>query len=166
MQAELDPNQEQPLPGLILIATDASPAAAKAVEVGLELAAARASNVVFVHFSAAARPLFDAHPEAGPSQAEIEAADPVLRAAADAARVRAIQFTLKLHGAEHAAGDIAAALAGMASGLDASMIVLGTRGHGAIASAVLGSVSRTLLSFSSVPVVVVHPGDDQARSVD
>jgi len=148
---------------LIVIATDGSAAAAKAVEVGLELAAAQASDVVFVHFSPAAGPLFAANPQEGPSQAEIEAADPVLRAAAEAARTRRVQAKLELV-AENGAGDIAASLAGMARGLDASMIVVGTRGHGGIASAVLGSVSRSLLSFSDVPVVVVHAGNDPAQS--
>lgn len=151
--------------GLIVIATDGSAAAAKAVEVGLELAAAQASDVVFVHFSRAAGPLFAANPEAGPSQSEIEAADPVLRAAAEAARARRVQAKLKLV-AEIGAGDIAASLAGMAQGLDASLIVVGTRGHGGIASAVLGSVSRSLLSFSDLPVVVVHAGNDRAQSAD
>ena len=84
---------------LIVIATDGSAAAAKAVEVGLELAAAQASDVVFVHFSPAAGPLFAANPQEGPSQAEIEAADPVLRAAAEAARTRRVQAKLELGGA-------------------------------------------------------------------
>jgi nucleotide-binding universal stress UspA family protein len=149
---------------LILVATDGSAAAAKAVEVGLDLAVARASDVVFVHYSpAAAGPLFDANPEAGPSQTEVEAADPVLRAAAEAARARGVQATLELV-SEHGAGDLAASLAGTASGLGASMIIVGTRGHGAIASAVLGSVSRSLLGFSDIPVVVVHAGQDRAQS--
>lgn len=151
--------------GLIVIATDGSAAAAKAVEVGLDLAVARANDVVFVHFSPAARPLLAANPEAGPSQAAVEAADPVLGAAAEAARERGVQATLKIMD-EESAGDLAATLAGIASGLDATMIVVGTRGHGAIASAVLGSVSRTLLSFSDLPVLVAHAGQDRAQSAD
>jgi len=152
--------------GLIVIATDGSAAATKAVEVGLELAAARASDVVFVHFSPVAGPLYASHPEAGPSQAEIEAADPVLRAAAEAARARRVHAKLELLVAEHGTGDIADSIAGMAQGLDASMIVVGTRGHGGIASAVLGSVSLDLLKFSELPVVVVHTGHGRAQSAD
>jgi len=151
--------------GLIVIATDGSAAAVKAVEVGLAQAVAQASDVVFVHFSPAAGPLFDANPKAGPSQAEVEAADPVLRAAAEAARARGVQARLEILD-EHGAGDLAASLVGIASGSDASMIIVGTRGHGAIASAVLGSVSRSLLSFSTVPVLVVHAGQDQAQSAE
>jgi Universal stress protein family len=48
--------------GVIVVATDGSAAAVKAVEVGLGLAVAQASDVVFVHFSPAAGPLFDANP--------------------------------------------------------------------------------------------------------
>ena len=151
--------------GLIVIATDGSAAAVKAVEVGLDLAVAQASDVVFVHFSAAAGPLFDANPKAGPSQAEVEAADPVLRAAAEAARARGVQARLEILD-EHGAGDLAASLVGIASGSGASMIIVGTRGHGAIASAVLGSVSRSLLSFSTIPVLVVHAGHDRAQSAE
>ncbi len=150
---------------LLVIATDGSAAAAKAVEVGLDLAVAQTSDVVFVHFSPAAGPLFDANPMAGPSQTEVEAADPVLRAAAEAARARGVQATLDLRD-EHGAGDLAASLAGMASGLGATMIIVGTRGHGAIASAVLGSVSRNLLTFSDLPVLVVHAGHGRAQSAE
>ena len=150
--------------GLIVIATDGSAAAVKAVEVGLDLAVAQASDVVFVHFSPAARPLFDANPKAGPSQAEVEAADPVLRAAAEAARARGVKARLEILD-EHGAGDVAASLVGIAGSV-ASMIIVGTRGHGAIASAVLGSVSRSLLSFSTVPVLVVHAGHDEAQSAE
>lgn len=149
--------------GLIVIATDGSTAATKAVEVGLELAAAQATDVVFVHVSPAAGPLFAADPEAGPSQEKIEEADSVLRAAAEAARARGVQAKLEILD-EHGTGDIAATLAGIADGLDARMIVVGTRGRGAIGSAVLGSVSRSLLSISNLPVLVVHAGHDRAQS--
>lgn len=143
--------------GLIVIATDGSAAATKAVEVGLGIAGGQRGGVVFVHYSPLAEALFDADPQTGPSQAAIEQADPVLRAAAEAARALEVPVQLELH-SEHRAGDIAASLAGLALGLDAVMIVVGTRGHGAAAGALLGSVSRSLLSLSDLPVVVVHAG--------
>ncbi len=146
--------------GRILIATDGSPPATAAVEVGLEIAAARGAEVVFVHFSPAAGPLFEADPVRGPSQAEIEASDPVLRAAAEAARRRGVAARLEIAD-EHGADNIAAAIVGMAEGLDAGTIVVGTRGRGALASALLGSVARAVLELATMPVVVVH-----ARGVD
>lgn len=147
------------MPGsVIVIATDGSAAAQKAVEVGLGLAAAQGSEVVFIHSAPEiAHALFEASPETGPSQASIEAADGVLKAAADAARERDVMARVELAG-DHGAGDIAAWVAGVAEGVNAGMIVVGTRGRGAIGSTVLGSVSRSLLSYSELPVVVVHAG--------
>lgn len=36
------------------------------------------------------------------------------------------------------------------------MIVLGSRGHGALANSVLGSVSRGVVAHATVPVLVVR----------
>ena len=52
----------------------------------------------------------------------------------------------------------AARLAAVATGEHADFIVVGTRGRGRISSAVLGSVSRELLSHAPCPVLVVPPG--------
>jgi nucleotide-binding universal stress UspA family protein len=142
----------------IIIAVDGSPAADEALGVGLDLASVQQASVMLVHFSPVAHDLFDRHPDEGPSQDEIKAADPVLRAAAEAAAARGVQADVEIAD-EHGAGDIAAAIAGIADGVDADLIVVGTRGRGAVASAVLGSVSQGLLTLSTRPVVVVHAGD-------
>lgn len=49
------------------------------------------------------------------------------------------------------------------SALDASLLVVGSRGRGAIASAVLGSVSAYCASHSDVPVVIVPDSADSAK---
>jgi nucleotide-binding universal stress UspA family protein len=146
--------------GRIVIAVDGSKPALKALDVALDIAAAQQSKVTLVHFSSAARELFEANPEEGPSQQEIKAADTVLRSAAEAAAARGVETDLEIVD-EHGTGDIAAAIAGIADGLDADLIVVGTRGRGAVAGAVLGSVSHGLLGISTRPVVVVHGGDEK-----
>jgi nucleotide-binding universal stress UspA family protein len=140
---------------MILIAVDGSPAADRATDIGLELATAQGACVVFLHFSRIAEELFVRNPEHGPSQDEIEAADRVLHDAAAKARAREIPFELEIVD-EHGAGNMAAVISGIAEGRSARLVVVGTRGRGPISGAVLGSVSHALLSYSRLPVVVVH----------
>lgn len=52
---------------------------------------------------------------------------------------------------------LAAMLAHAAEDVDASLIVVGTRGHGSVASAMLGSVARGLLHEAHCPVLAVPP---------
>lgn len=51
-------------------------------------------------------------------------------------------------------GDAAHAL--LDAGKDAELIIIGSRGHGAFAGLVLGSVSERVASHASCPVVIVH----------
>jgi nucleotide-binding universal stress UspA family protein len=139
----------------IVVAVDGSPAAEQAVAVALDLASAQTAKVVFVHYSPIAATLLEAAPDRGPSQEAIEGADGVLRAAAKKGRERAIAFELEIVD-ERGTSDIAASLAGIAEARGASLLVVGSRGRGTIAGAVLGSVSRGLLSLSRVPVLVTH----------
>lgn len=139
----------------IVVAVDGSPAAEQAVAVALDLASVQTAKVVFVHYSPIAATLLEAAPDRGPSQEAIEGADGVLRAAAKKGRERAIAFELEILD-ERGTSDIAASLAGIAEARGASLVVVGSRGRGTIAGAVLGSVSRGLLSLSRVPVLVTH----------
>jgi nucleotide-binding universal stress UspA family protein len=139
----------------IVVAVDGSPAAEQAVAVALDLASAQTAKVVFVHYSPIAATLLEAAPDSGPSPKGIEAADGVLGAAAKKGRERGIAFELEILD-ERGTSDIAASLAGIAEARGASLVVVGSRGRGPIAGAVLGSVSFGLLSLSRVPVLVAH----------
>ena len=54
-------------------------------------------------------------------------------------------------------------LADVASDVDADAIVVGTRGHGPIAGAVVGSVTQQLLHVAPCPVLAVPPAKQAAK---
>ena len=63
---------------------------------------------------------------------------------------------------EVAVGDVAHTLVDIAERHGVGMIVIGARGQGAIASALLGSVSQELVQASPVPVTIVKHADVEA----
>ncbi len=137
----------------ILIATDGSPASAEAVEFGLELVAEHDAEAIFVHVA----PAVDVVPmggfvATGAVPHELSAYDraPLEEAAATAA-AQGVRATTTL-----LAGNAADEIVAYADSLDVDLIVIGSRGHGALASALLGSVSRAVLRESKRPVVVVR----------
>jgi nucleotide-binding universal stress UspA family protein len=46
------------------------------------------------------------------------------------------------------------------------LLVMGSRGRGALTASVLGSVSHFALNHSRVPVLIIHADPDEARSAD
>jgi nucleotide-binding universal stress UspA family protein len=144
----------------IVIGVDGTPAAIRATEVGIALAASMGAQIMFVHFSPLAEELFQEDAENGPSQERLEEADPVLGQAAKAAKARGLTAVLRAQ-AEARPGMIAAELAGLAEGTAAAFVVVGNRGRSEVAEVVLGSVSHELLRLATTPVVVVHAGKEK-----
>lgn len=137
----------------ILIATDGSPAAKQAIEVGVELAESEDAAILFVHVV----PVADIVATSGfglmaPVPHPLAASDEQLLddalAIADRADVPASVKLLR--------GNTVDEIVAYADSMNADLIVVGSRGHGAITSALLGSVSRGVLAESRRPVMIVR----------
>jgi nucleotide-binding universal stress UspA family protein len=137
----------------ILIATDGSPSSQEASEFGVALAAEHDAEVVFVHVV----PDFDPQPMNGFGMVgvrphEISEADTrILAEALEIAEQHGVPATTKL-----LRGDTVDEIVAYADNLDADLTVVGSRGHGALASVLLGSVSRGVLSESKRAVTVIR----------
>ena len=137
----------------ILVATDGSPSSTEAVAFGVELASEHAAELIFVHVV----PTLDVVPATGFGMGgafphEPSKHDHVLleEAAAIASEHGVLSTTAMLR------GDTVDEIVAYADSHDVDLIVVGSRGHGAIAGALLGSVSRGVLGESKRPVLIVR----------
>jgi nucleotide-binding universal stress UspA family protein len=137
----------------ILIAVDGSPSAREAVDFGLELAADQHATATFVYVVQAV----DVLPAGGFGITVSVPHEPTAKdtAALDAAREQAEEAGVNVH-TRLLRGDPADEIVAYADTIDADLIVVGSRGHGALASALLGSVSRGILREARRPVLVVR----------
>jgi len=138
----------------ILIATDGSDSAHEALEFGLDLAAEQDAEAFVIHVA----PRMDAMPCASfavitpsiPHELTKHDREP-LNEALEIAEEKGVDVETELLKG-HPADEIVA----FADTIDADLIVVGSRGHGAVASALIGSVSRGVLHESRCPVLVVR----------
>ena len=84
-------------------------------------------------------------------QYAVEAGETVVRAAAERFRGSGLQCTHQV-----AIGDIARTITRVAAERQCDVIVMGTRGMGAVANLVLGSVATKVLHLTDIPVLLVH----------
>jgi nucleotide-binding universal stress UspA family protein len=140
----------------ILIATDGSPSSAEAVAFGVELAEEHEAAVIFVHVA----PALDVIPMAGNGLAGAVPRVPHKVTDYDRASLQDAAQVAGEHGVNSSSkllvGDTADEIVTYADAENVDMIVVGSRGHGALASALLGSVSRGVLSESKRPVMIVR----------
>lgn len=136
----------------ILIATDGSPAAAEAVEVGLELASEQGADVTFVHVAPPDEFVGGrVGTHAVKHRVEIDESETALKDAADAAEQAGLSYAL-----ERIAGPTVETIVTLADSKDVDLIVVGSRGRGAVTAALLGSVSHGVLQHAKRPVLIVR----------
>lgn len=144
----------------ILIATDGSPSAHDAIDVGLELAKEQGADVTFVHVTdptefQGGRPGMHAiaHRE------EIDDSEVALKAAGEAAEEAGVSYAL-----ERISGETVESIVALADEKDADVIVIGSRGRGAVTTALLGSISHGVLKRAGRPVLVVKAAKTPAQT--
>ena len=138
-------------------ATDGSPASAAALDFGLELALDRGAEAVVLHVvgSHEVDDLFSPDRTDPPKQEELVAASEALAQGARFAKGHNVTATLELVVAD-GTQETADAIIGVAAGRDADLIVMGTRGQGPLATAVIGSVSNAVLRAANTTVIVMR----------
>jgi nucleotide-binding universal stress UspA family protein len=145
----------------ILIATDGSPSAREAVDFGLELALDEYAEAIFLHVAPAVDvlPAMGGFGMAGALPHELGAADrAALTEAASLSEERGVHARTEL-----LTGDPSDEIVAYADSIDADLIVVGSRGHGVIASALLGSISRGVLRETRRPVLVVRGAAERVK---
>ena len=139
----------------ILVATDGSDSAAEALEFGIELATEHDAELIIVHVV----PAVDLVPMSGfgiggafPHEPSVEDRA-LLEDAAALAEEHDVRATMIL-----LTGNVVDEIVAYADSRNVDLIVVGSRGHGTIATALLGSVSRGILGESKRPVLIVRQG--------
>jgi nucleotide-binding universal stress UspA family protein len=138
----------------ILIATEGSESAHEALEFGLELAEEQGAMPIVVYVAPGVEILpYASFAAPAPTVAhELDANDRApLNEAAELAARRGLEIKTEL-----LLGNPADEIVAFADTIEADLIVVGSRGQGAIASVLLGSVSRAVLHESRRPVLVVR----------
>ncbi len=141
----------------ILVAVDGSPASLEALRVGARLAAMSGEKLVGVSlwqpFRHGVLPPNSRHPEEAAEQLVATSATEAFRGGV-APKIEIVAFQ-----ADPADGLVALSR-------DATMIVVGSRGHSGLSGLLLGSVSNAVAARAECPVLVVHAPTPAPRTSD
>jgi len=135
----------------LVVATDGSESAELAVTEAVKLARALGGRVIFVYVRSALGAL-------GAPFYQEKLTEQMTHARAALDRALAVSNDHAVEADEEILeGDAAEHIVELARGRDAAVIVIGSRGHGAVKGALLGSVSSAVLHRADRPVLVVPP---------
>jgi len=143
----------------IVWATDGSELADRALPLVTELARVHDSRIVAVH----ANELLQGRFGGAPMLADED--DVRSRIGKQVEDLRAAGFTVDLRvetGSRHTPAQLIAAAA---AEVDADLIVVGTHGRGAVATAMLGSVTKSLLHVAQCPVLAITPVRERVEAL-
>jgi nucleotide-binding universal stress UspA family protein len=150
----------------IICGVDGSPDSQAALEVAAQLADRLGSALILAHVAEPEYvPYAAAYPVGGTSGPTAVAKDVESEKEAAARLLELVAVDAGLADAERrvAIGQPAEQLAELADEADAELIVIGSRGQGALKSAFLGSVSYSLVGIARCPVLIVPPGAAEAQ---
>lgn len=136
---------------VILWASDGSEHSDRALQLARQLAEANSARLVAVHVGEIMVGRAGGYP-VQPDEDEVERA---IQARVKELKEAGVDASYELRGTT--AGGAAHALADAAKDVGADVIVMGTRGQGALAGLMLGSVTQRLLHVTSCPVLAVPP---------
>jgi len=138
----------------LLIAVDGSPASLRALEFGASLAAKLGAGVVLLHaMPQVVLPVGGDGPDVlSELQSSLQGeSSRLLAAMADKARSYGVAVETEV-----GVGNAALAISERAEAADIQMVVMGSRGQGAVARLLLGSVATEVVHTATKPVVVVR----------
>jgi len=133
----------------IVLALDGSEESRQALPLATGLARQDGARIVVAHVEQVGR--------GGPIPANEHEIQAEIRKQAEELSADGIETSVEMHNVM--LGGPAHAIAEIADGANADLIVVGTRGHSAVAGLILGSVTQRLLHLARCPVLVAPPTD-------